>query len=162
MQPWGGYGAPPGPYAPRVAYAGQHGAAPEQPTSKDVDQLKTLGICTICYGVLFALLSLFALIYIAIGIGIAVDPGPTAPGDPDPAIVGGVFAIVGLVVMGILLVKGTLLVASGIGLTRHKWRTLSYVTAGLACMNIPLGTILGVCTIMVLSRPSVRVLYEGR
>jgi len=35
------------------------------------------------------------------------------------------------------------------------------VIAGLSCLNMPLGTVLGIFTLIVLSRESVKVLFKG-
>ena len=63
--------------------------------------------------------------------------------------------------MGLLLVlAGVLNLLSAAFLGKRRHRTFSYVVAGLDCLQIPFGTALGVCTIIVLSRDSVRELYE--
>jgi hypothetical protein len=50
---------------------------------------------------------------------------------------------------------------SGIFLRTRENRTFSFVVAAINCLHMPLGTILGVFTIIVLSRQSVRELYEA-
>ncbi len=65
------------------------------------------------------------------------------------------------VVLGVWFVScgvGNLL--SGIFLRARTHRGFSLVVAGLNCINMPFGTILGVFTIVVLLRDSVRELYE--
>jgi hypothetical protein len=52
-------------------------------------------------------------------------------------------------------------VISGICLRARKGRTFSLVVAGINCLHIPLGTVLGVFTIIVLLRDSIRELYEA-
>jgi ABC-type phosphate transport system permease subunit len=52
-------------------------------------------------------------------------------------------------------------VLSGLFLWRRKHRVFSLVIGGLNCLQIPIGTVLGVFTIVVLSRDSVRELYGG-
>ena len=156
QNPYGGYGPPPGIYQPLTGLPGQ--PAPATPTQQDFDNLKTLGICTLVYGILIGLASLFGLVYVAIGIGVASTPA--TPDNPDPEMVGGILAGVGVLVCTLFAAKCALLVFSAIGLLKHKWRTVSYVGAALSCMNMPLGTILGVFTFLVLGRPSVRALYE--
>jgi hypothetical protein len=67
------------------------------------------------------------------------------------------------VFMGFMLVTaGVLNVLSGLFLRQRTNRTFSLVVAGLDCLQIPCGTILGVFTIVVLTRDSVRVSYEAR
>jgi hypothetical protein len=65
-------------------------------------------------------------------------------------------------VMGVwFLVSGILNVISGCCLRARKHRTFSLVVAGINCVHLPLGTVLGVFTIIVLIRDSVRELYEA-
>ena len=52
-------------------------------------------------------------------------------------------------------------VISGFCLRARKGRTFSFVVAGVNCLHIPFGTTLGVFTIIVLLRDSVRDLYEA-
>jgi hypothetical protein len=55
--------------------------------------------------------------------------------------------------------SGVLNLISGLCLRARKNRTFSLVVAGINCLHIPLGTVLGVFTIVVLIRESVRELY---
>jgi hypothetical protein len=57
--------------------------------------------------------------------------------------------------------SGVLNLISGWCLCARKCRTFSMVVAGINCLHIPLGTVLGVFTIVVLIRDSVRELYEA-
>lgn len=52
-------------------------------------------------------------------------------------------------------------VISGFCLLGRKGRMFSMVVAGMNCLHIPLGTVLGVFTIIVLMRDSVREAYGG-
>jgi len=54
---------------------------------------------------------------------------------------------------------GLLNIASGVLLGRRTHRTFSIVVAALDCLNMPLGTLLGVFAIVVLTRDSVREVY---
>ena len=51
--------------------------------------------------------------------------------------------------------------ASAVALLKRKWRTFSLVVAGINCIHMPLGTVLGVFTIIVLIRDSVVEAYEA-
>src|ERR1051326_6025632 len=57
--------------------------------------------------------------------------------------------------------SGILNLVSALFLRARKHRTFSLVVAGINCLHIPLGTVLGVFTIIVLIRDSVRELYEA-
>jgi hypothetical protein len=59
-----------------------------------------------------------------------------------------------------LVSSGILNVLSGLFIRARKHRTFSLVVSGINCIHIPLGTILGVFTMIVLLRDSVRELYE--
>jgi hypothetical protein len=59
------------------------------------------------------------------------------------------------------LASGVLNVISGLCLRARKYRAFSLVVACVNCLHIPLGTVLGVFTIVVLVRDSVRELYEA-
>jgi len=50
---------------------------------------------------------------------------------------------------------------SGFCLLARKHRIFSLVVAGVNCVHVPLGTVLGTFTIIVLLRDSVRELYEA-
>lgn len=60
------------------------------------------------------------------------------------------------------IASGVLNVISGVFLRTRKHRTFSMVVAGLNCLHMPLGTILGVFTLVVLVRDSVAELYAAR
>jgi hypothetical protein len=57
--------------------------------------------------------------------------------------------------------SGVLNLVSAFCLRARKHRAFSMVVAAINCMHIPLGTVLGVFTIIVLIRDSVRELYEA-
>jgi hypothetical protein len=91
-----------------------------------------------------------------------------APGDnrnhfkaEDAKILGVVFAVIG----GILALMGWvfafLVFLAGRKLAAHRSRTFCIVIAAFCCMMVPLGTLLGVFTLVVLSRQSVQALFDA-
>jgi len=64
-------------------------------------------------------------------------------------IIGGVFLVLGAV----------LLLISGLSISRRRRRTFSIIVAGLMCLQIPFGTVLGIFTLIILTRESVMRLY---
>jgi len=60
----------------------------------------------------------------------------------------------------LLLVCLVLNVLSGIFLRQRKNRLFSLIIGALNCVQIPFGTVLGIFTIIVLTRESVRELYS--
>ncbi len=64
-------------------------------------------------------------------------------------------------VAGVFLIIGFILnLLSGFCLWQRKHRIFSLVVAGINCVQVPIGTLLGVFTIIVLSRTSVREVYN--
>ena len=57
--------------------------------------------------------------------------------------------------------SGVLNVMSGLFIRARKRRTFSMIVAGINCVHVPLGTVLGVFTLIVLMRDSVRESYEA-
>lgn len=79
---------------------------------------------------------------------------------PPPAQFFAVFKVF-YVVFGLWFLSSCILnVMSGLFLRARKFRTFSLVVAAINCLHIPIGTVLGVFTIVVLVRDSVRELYE--
>ncbi len=63
---------------------------------------------------------------------------------------------------GVLFVLGGIAnLLSGLFIRQRRYRTFSLVVAGLDCLNMPLGTLLGVFTFVVLLRESVREAYRA-
>lgn len=60
---------------------------------------------------------------------------------------------------GVIILASVLNGLSALCLRRRHWRTFSLVVAGLNVLQMPIGTALGVFTIMVLLRDSVRNAY---
>jgi hypothetical protein len=69
------------------------------------------------------------------------------------------YFFMGVILLGVLILN----VLSGFFLLQKRNRLFSLIIGGLNCLQIPFGTALGVFTIVVLSRDSVRQLYgDGR
>jgi hypothetical protein len=158
--PPGPYGAPPGyPAYPQPAYP----YASPATAAQDVQQLNMLAVFHFVYAGLLGLVGLFFVIYIVLGVAMATSGGSSgggASGGPPPEAIGGIFALIGAFAMFITWGKAALLVWSGVSLRAHRRLTLSYVVGCLSCLNVPIGTALGIATLMALSRPSVKALYQ--
>jgi hypothetical protein len=137
---------------------------PQQPMPSAVDEanLNTLAICHYIYGGLLGLGGLVGLIYIVFGVILAAGAmsGTGGPGGPPPAAIGGIVAAFGGAFTLLLWGKGACVIYSGMSLRQRKRRVFSLVMACLCCVNIPLGAALGIFTLVVLSRQSVKALYD--
>ena len=70
--------------------------------------------------------------------------------------------IVSLSLISLIFAIPVLNLISGIFMVSYKNWKLSMFTAWLTCLNVPLGTILGIFTIRILSRPDVRAKYAAK
>ena len=85
---------------------------------------------------------------------------PTGHGAPASGVaVAGVLLVVGVVMALVLVALVTLHILAASGLKKRTRRTLTFVASVMMCTSFPLGTALGVWTIMVLGRPGVKALY---
>ena len=129
---------------------------------RDEEHLRLLKIGYYILAGINTFVALFPLVFLGVGTLIATGKIPMNENSStreDPR-------IVGLFMVGI----GTLVLISGIagavltfltarGLRDRRRRILCLVVAGICCLYIPWGTALGVFTIMVLNRPSVRSMF---
>ena len=83
-------------------------------------------------------------------------------GKKESAIVGAIFVGMGLVVLVVGFIYALTTLVAGRGLAKRKWRGFSMFIAGVHCLHMPIGTVLGVFTLIVLLRPSVKSLYEAQ
>lgn len=136
------------------------------PTDQRKIDAKHLGILSIFHFV-GAVLALFGILFLLAHYAImhAVFNNPKLWEDqkqgPPPAQLFAIFKWFYLVFGAWFLASGVLNVISGFCLRARKHRTFSLVVAGINCLHLPLGTVLGVFTIVVLVRDSVRELYEA-
>jgi hypothetical protein len=131
--------------------------------SKDIEHLRLLSIFHYVVGGIGALFALFPLIHLVIGIAFLVAPEhfvDSNSGNRPPAFIGYIFVIVGAVIIVIGETMAMLTIYSGVQIKKRKKYMFSFVVACILCIFIPFGTILGVFTIIVLSRDSVKKLYE--
>ncbi|MGN6366992.1 MAG: hypothetical protein ACTHN5_01900 [Phycisphaerae bacterium] len=139
---------------------------------QDAEHLRILSICWYVLAGLQGIVACFVLLYVAFGavmamIGAAAGTAVGAAArDPSGAIFGVPFVGMGLFVgcfgTFLFLVAGTvafLNFKTGQSLARRRNLTLIYVMAAIACIGVPVGTVLGVFTFVVLSRPSVRASF---
>jgi len=126
---------------------------------QDEDHLRLLSIFHYIVGGLAAFFSFFPLLYGGLGLLILHAPAQPQQGQPPPAIVGWIFIALGCFFFLAGETLATCIALSGrfIARRRHYW--FAFVTACVQCLFFPFGIILGVFTIIVLSRSSVKQLF---
>ena len=131
--------------------------------TQDEEHLRLLAIFHYVVGGMLALFACVPIIHVSIGLVMLVSPslfGPPQGGAPPPVwvglffvILGGLFIVIGWTMAGLMLYAGRCL-------SRRQRYLFCMVVAGVSCLFFPLGTALGVFTIIVLNRPSVKQLFE--
>lgn len=128
----------------------------------DEEHLRLLSLFYFISAGFSAFFSLFSSIYIVIGIVLVASlssvqsQNSNAPPEAFAWAFVGIGASVTLLALGLALLK----FLTGRALRRRRSRTLCLVTAGISCIGIPYGTVLGIFTFLVLGRPSVQALFD--
>src|SRR4029077_18396969 len=110
-----------------------------------------------------ALLSFFLLLFItggALFIFCARGGNRETGGDFSPVFLGWIFAVLGTLLFLIGIAMAICILIAGRSIALCKRYSFVLVMACIECLFIPFGTILGVFTIVVLSRESVRGLFS--
>ena len=126
--------------------------------NKDLQHLKILSIFHYILGGLIAAGSSVFILHFAVGVMAIVSPASMGGAPP---LMGWLFAFVGGAAVLFGWAIGIGLIVAGRFLSRRRHHLFCMVTAGIvAALFHPLGTALGVFTLIVLLRPSVKRLFE--
>lgn len=132
--------------------------------NKDLEQLRLLSIFHYVVGGLIALFSCLPFIHLTIGImaltGSFPDT-PTRPGEPEfpKELFGAMFVILPSIIILCGWTLAICTIVAGRKLSKQTNYIFCIVVAGILCAFTPIGTILGVFTIIVLMRDSVKSLF---
>ena len=127
--------------------------------NKDVEHLKLLSIFHYVFGSLTALFSLFPIVHLIIGIVVGSGAFPTEGEEAFPEVIGWFFIIFA---SAFILIGETLaicLFVAATSLAQRRRYKFCFVIAAISCLSVPLGTVLGIFTIIVLCRPTVKTLF---
>ncbi len=131
-------------------------ATTDSQSRRDAGHLDLLATFHFVVAALTALFSCFPFIHLIIGIVMVNGGMQGARGGPPPAFVGWLFiAIAGALILG-GWTFALLLALAGNALRLRRRYHFCFVIAAIACLFAPLGTVLGVFTILVLSRDTVK------
>ena len=130
--------------------------------NQDIEQLRLLAIFHYVVAGLAALFSFFPLLYTMVGsiFIFAARHGTPKPGEElPPEFLGWVFIALGSVLFLLGIAMAICILIAGRCVSRCKHYTFALVMACVECLFIPFGTILGVFTIIALSREPVKALF---
>ena len=133
------------------------------PANQDAQHLQLLSIFHYVLGGLMGCCACFPVIHLIVGIVFLTSPqsfqGPRH--DEFPATLFGVlFTVIPATIILLGWATAICVLLAGRFLARRVHYTFCMVIAGIACLFTPVGTVLGVFTILVLMRPSVKAMFE--
>jgi uncharacterized membrane protein YhaH (DUF805 family) len=133
----------------------------------DEEHLKLLSLGYVVSACVSAFYSMFGLLYVFMGIIMSttfshLPQNPANPAQVPPAFVGWIFAFIGLAffLIGVAVTAARFRAAWCV--KHRKSRVFCMVIAGIGCLEIPYGTVLGVFSFLVLGRDSVVPLFSPR
>ena len=130
--------------------------------NQDEEHLRLLSIFHYVVGGITALFACFPFIHLAVGIGLISGAFPTGPGQESPPLwAGWLFIVIASVMIFIGWALAVAVLVAGKFFGRHDHYMYCFVVAAIECLLMPFGTVLGVFTIIVLSRPSVKALFQS-
>ena len=134
-------------------------STPDPIPTQDQQHLDLLGIFHYVVAGLGALFSLIPVVHLAMGLAMVTGHFPHKPDEPDPAMFGWIFVAVGGAFILFGLTFSALLAYAGRCLRQRRRHTFCLVMAAISCAFMPFGTVLGVFTLIVLTRASVKPLF---
>ncbi len=131
--------------------------------TNDEEHLKLLSIFHYIVGGLMALFACMPLIHMIIGLFFILSPESmtSSGGEAPPSFIGWLFFSLGTIFFLIGQSIAICVIFSGRFIAGRKKYMFSFIVGCIQCVFIPFGTVLGIFTIIVLSRDSVKALYEG-
>lgn len=132
-------------------------------TNQDEQYLQILSIFHYVVGGLAALFACFPIFHLAMGLGMLTGGfGPVPSDDKFPfQLFGLMFVIIPLIIILCGWALAGAIIATGYFLSKRRKHTFCLVVAGVECIFMPFGTVLGVFTIILLVRPTVKALFEA-
>ncbi len=130
--------------------------------NQNEEHLRLLSIFHYVVGGITALFACLPCIHLGLGIALVSGALPVQPGQQRMDLFFGWLLIA--VASVIILVGWTLAIAiinAGRFLARRTHYMYCFVVAAIECIFMPFGTVLGVFTIIVLSRPTVKVRFQS-
>lgn len=130
--------------------------------SQDEEHLRLLAIFHYIVAALGALFCSFPLIHVSVGLVLVFAPDIfDNKGDPPPPLFGWFFVVLGSAMVIAGWTFSALVFYAGRSLARRRRYMFCLVMAALECCFQPFGTVLGIFTIIVLMRDSVKQLFAG-
>ena len=127
------------------------------------EDIKHLDLLSMFHYIVGGITALFSCIpFMHVFMGLAMVSGKffeDSSGSGPPPFVGWMFVIMGTVFIVLGWSLAVCMFAAGRKLKRHKNRVFCMVVAGIECMFMPFGTVLGVFTLIALNKDSIKEIF---
>jgi hypothetical protein len=138
-------------------------ASPNSQQILDNEHLRLLSIFHCVKGGITALFACIPIIHVVIGLVFIFAPHLFGHGsNQPPAFLDWLFVILGSSFILLGWTFAVLVLIAGRCIGRRKCYTFCFVMACVECLSLPFGTVLGVFTILVPNRQSVKELFNPR
>ena len=124
---------------------------------QDAEHLRLLSIFHYVVAGLAALFACFPIVHLVVGL--LLTTGALGDDDPGARVVGLLFAVIGALVILAGWTFAVLVMLCGRYLSGRRNYTYCLVMGGVECLFMPFGTVLGVFTLLVLTRESVKRMF---
>ena len=129
-------------------------------SNEDVKHLDLLGMFHYIVGGITALFSCMPFLHVFMGLAMLSGKFfEESNGSGPPPIMGWMFVIMGTVFIVLGWSMAVCIIVAGRKLKQHKNRMYCMVIAGVECVFMPFGTILGVFTLIELNKDSVKEIF---
>jgi hypothetical protein len=135
--------------------------------NQDAEHLRLLSIFHYVVAGISALFACFPLIHFVVGCLMVFAPNNFGhsghnPGNDIEALrfFGGLFMLIAAFIIALGWTMAICIFCVGRCIARRRRYTFCFVVAAIECLLMPYGTVLGVFTIIVLMRPSVKAMFE--
>ncbi len=127
---------------------------------KDNAYLRIISISYYFLGGITMLFSLLPLVHISLGIMSLCGKMETTS-SPPPAFLGVLLIVIGATAMLLIAAIGICLIYTGRCINNRRHFIFCMVMSGLSCSSFPLGTALGIFTIILLVKPEIKAEFES-
>ena len=135
-------------------------------TADDFSHLNSLSICFKFFAALLGCGGFLPLIHITVGFLLATGSIPMENANQSESglslLIGGLFVLVGFLVMAMIFTFSFFSWKCGEWILKREKYVGVTICAAIACTSVPLGTLLGVFTLIVINRPQVKAEFERR
>ncbi len=132
--------------------------------NQDLEHIKLLSIFHFIVAGLAGLFACFPIFHLTIGLSMLTGSFFASEAPSDMPFPFSMFGLLFTIIPAVLILSGwafaICLAISGYFLTKRQHYLFCMVMAGICCMFMPFGTVLGVFTLVVLTRPSVKELFD--